>query len=413
MTVCIFGTAFLLIHIVDLLLKKNRRKDENNLLIFFGFTVVHLVGYLLLTIFKAKYASDPLIITSYSCFYVANNLEVLLLYIYTISYIKPNKLLKDVLTTVNIVLFTLFNSMVIVNIFNHMLFTSVNGVYTRGPFMIISQGYQLVAFAIVFAITVLNKKLKVTERIAFSIYCLLPLVAIMLQNAFQGYAIAYLSIVVSIEILFLFVNVQKNIDLANEAKRSQEVEVRLMMSQIQPHFIYNVLSSISTLIKIDPEKAQKGLDTFTEYLRANLSSMTGTGLIPFSDEFKHIVTYLALEKMRFEDRLSVEYDIQTKDFKVPPLSIQPLVENSVKHGILKNIEGGKIKIKTYEDNEAHYVDIDENGVGFDITKLKKDDNKHFGINNVSYRLKTMCHSDIKIDSEVGKGTHVVIKFYKE
>ena len=279
--------------------------------------------------------------------------------------------------------------------------------------MLISQGYQLVGFVIVFGLTVLNKKLKALERIAFSLYCILPLVAIVLQNAFQGYAIAYLSIVVSIEILFMFVNVQKNIDLANEAKRSQEVEVRLMMSQIQPHFIYNTLSSISTLIMIDPEKAQKGLDTFTEYLRANLSSMAGTGLIPFADEFKHIQTYLTLEKMRFEERLSVEYDIQTKDFKVPPLSIQPLVENSVKHGILKTIEGGKIIIKTYEDANAHYVDINENGVGFDVSKLKKDDTKHFGINNVSYRLKTMCHSDMDIQSEIGKGTHIVIKFYKE
>ena len=77
------------------------------------------------------------------------------------------------------------------------------------------------------------------------------------------------------------------------------------------------------------------------------------------------------------------------------------------------IKYGKIIIKTYEDANAHYVDINENGVGFDVNKLKKDDTKHFGINNVSYRLKTMCHSDMDIQSEIGKGTHIVIKFYKE
>ena len=200
--------------------------------------------------------------------------------------------------------------------------------------------------------------------------------------------------------------------LANEAKKSQEAEIKLMMSQIQPHFIYNTLASISTLIKIDPDKAQKALDNFTEYLRANLSSLSQTSLIPFENELRHIETYLALEKMRFDERLNVIYDIKTIDFMVPPLSVQPLVENSVKHGILKKIEGGTITIKTYENEEAYFVEISDNGVGFAVKNAKNIDNNHIGIDNVRYRLSSMVKGDLKIESEIDKGTKVIAKFYK-
>ena len=185
-----------------------------------------------------------------------------------------------------------------------------------------------------------------------------------------------------------------------------------MMSQIQPHFIYNTLSSISTLIKIDPDKAQAGLDSFTEYLRSNLSAISETGLIPFSDELKHIKTYLALEKMRFEDRLNIVYNIKTKNFKIPPLSIQPIVENAVKHGLMKKIDGGTITIKTTEDDLAYAVEISDDGVGFDVDKLQKSDKKHIGLRNVSYRLATMCHGEMMVHSEINKGTTVMVIFFK-
>ena len=410
--VCIIGILLLLIHTVDLILKKNKRKDEKNLLIFIVFTAVHFATYLSFTLVKANYTSDNLIICFYSIFYVMNNMEVLLLFFYAISFVTINEKIKDITTIVILGLLAIFIVLDIVNIFNHMFFYSVNGVYTRAKLMFLSQGYQFVALAVVFIITVLNRKLNLTQKIAFSFYCLLPLVAIVLQNLLPGYAIAYLSIVISIEILFLFVNVRKNVELANEAKRSKEAEIKLMMSQIQPHFIYNTLASISTLIKIDPDKAQKALDEFTEYLRANLSSLTKTGLINFKEELRHIETYLSLEKMRFDERLSVNFDIKAVDFLVPPLSIQPLVENAVKHGILQKLEGGTISIKTYEDEKAYYVEIEDDGVGFDLNNLDPTDNNHIGLNNVKYRLSSMCNGELNIYSVIDKGTTMVVTFNK-
>ncbi len=199
-------------------------------------------------------------------------------------------------------------------------------------------------------------------------------------------------------------------ELADQAKKNKEAEVKIMISQIQPHFIYNTLASISTLIKIDPDKAEKGLDDFTDYLRANLSSLSKNGLVPFADELKHIKTYLSLEKMRFEDRLNVAYDIQTKDFMLPALSLQPLVENAAKHGILKKIEGGTITFKTYENNDAYVVEISDDGVGFDPNDVKG--SNHYGLNNVKYRISSMCRGEVKVESELNKGTTVTVFFYK-
>ncbi len=411
-TVCIIGIAIILIHVVNTIFKKNKRVDEMRLLIFLLFTIIHFATYLTFTLVKVNYTSDTYIISFYTVFYIFNNIEVLLLFLYVLSYLNYIGSLRKTVFIVNAFLFLTFFILDIVNIFTGIFFTSVNGEYQRSKLMILSQGYQFIIFAVIFLATLLSKKLVLREKIAFGLYCLLPLVAIILQNFFKGYAIAYLSIVISIEILFFFINVRKNIIIAEEQQKNKEAQIKIMMSQIQPHFIYNSLSSISTLITIDPNKAQEALDSFTEYLRHNLSSLTETRLIPFEDELKHIETYVSLEKVRFNERINIIYDIQVRDFYVPPLSLQPIVENAIKHGVLKKIEGGTLKINTKESKEAYIVEIIDDGVGFDITNIDFTKNEHIGLNNIKQRLKTMCNASIDIFSEVNKGTKVTVTFYK-
>ena len=411
-TVCLIGVAILLVHVVNILFKKNRRKDENRLLVFIIFTIIHFATYYAFTLLKIDYTSNTFIIAFYTTFYIFNNIEVVLLFLYMLSYVELQDKTRKILSIINLVLFGAFIALDIVNIFTGVLFTAVDGEYVRSKLMIISQGYQFVMFAIVLFVTLFNKKLVVREKVAFAIYCLLPLAAILFQNFYKGYAIAYLSIIIAIEILFFFVNVSKNIQIAEEQRKSKDAQIKVMMSQIQPHFIYNSLSSISTLIDIDPNKAQKALDEFTEYLRHNLSSLTETNLIRFEEELRHIEAYVNLEKVRFGDRLIVIYDIGTTEFNVPPLSIQPIVENAIKHGILKRVEGGRLVFKTYETDDAYIVEVTDNGVGFVVSEVNFDENKHVGLKNIEYRLKSMCNADIKIDSELKKGTRVVVTFYK-
>ena len=411
-TVCIIGILIFTIHAVNIIIKKQKRKDERSLLDFLVFTIVHFSTYLVFSIVKNYYTSDAYVIAFYTIFYIMNNIEVLLLLRYMLSYVDLETKTIKAIAAVNISLFVAFFVLDIVNIFTGIFFGAENGEYQRSKFMIISQGYQLVVFATVFIVTVFNKKLVAREKISFAIYCLLPAVAIVLQNAFKGYAIAYASIIFAVEILFLFLNVQKNIALSKEEEKNKEAQIKLMLSQIQPHFIYNSLSAISTLITIDPDKAQEALDEFTEYLRHNLSSLTETRLINFKDEMKHIRTYISLEKLRFNDRINVVYDIQTENFSVPPLCIQPIVENAIKHGILKKLEGGTLSIKTYETDSDYVVEIIDDGVGFCIDDVNFDENKHIGLNNIKYRIDTMCHGAINIDSKLGEGTKVVVTFEK-
>ncbi len=412
-TVCIIGILILLIHTVNIVMKKNKRRDEVILLDFFVFTIVHFATYLTFTLIKTRYTSDALVIAFYTAFYIMNNIEVLLLFRYAKSYISIDAKKKKALSIFNGCTFALFVLMDILNIFTGIFFTAKNGAYIRSDTMILSQGYQFIMFATVFVLALTNDKLIRKEKVVFVFYCVLPFVAIILQNIFKGYAIAYASIIIAIEVLIMFLSVQKNIVIAEEREKNKEAQIKLMLSQIQPHFIYNSLSSISTLITIDAEKAQKALDDFTEYLRCNISSLSETNLIAFEDELRHIQSYVALEKMRFGERINIDYDIQTTDFYVPPLSIQPIVENSIKHGILKRIEGGSITLKAYKNDDSYIVEVIDNGVGFSTHDIDLTDNTHIGISNIKYRVENSCGGNVFIKSESQKGTCVTIVFPNE
>ena len=410
-TVCIIGILIFIVHIISIILKKNKRKDEMCLLEFFIFTILHFSIYLAFTFIRMSYSSNGFIIAFYTSFYIMNNIELLLLFRYMKNYTElPNKIGKT-LNIINLSSFTIFCILDIINVFTGIFFTAENGVYLRSNTMIISQGYQFIMFTAIFVTAVASKKLNSREKIAFALYCVLPFIAIILQNAFKGYAIAYASIIVAIEVLFVFIGVEKNFQISMQKEKIRDAQINIMLSQIQPHFVYNSLSAISTLITIDPEKAQEALDNFTEYLRRNLSSLTDVKLIPFEDELKHIETYISLEKLRFDDRINVIYDLKTTDFNVPVLSIQPIVENAIKHGILKKVEGGTLKISTYEAEDSYVIVIEDNGVGFNNDDVKKEEN-HYGIDNIEYRIKNMCNGSLDIKSVINKGTIVTITLKK-
>ena len=411
-TVCTIGILILIIHVVNIIAKKEKREDEKLMLQFILFTIIHFATYLTFTIIKVYYTSDTYIIAFYTTFYIMNNSEAFFLYRYARRYIAMPYKKDKILTRVNVIVFIIFVLLDIVNIFTGIFFTAKNGEYVRSKAMIISQGYQFIMFAEVFIVAATDKKLNLREKTAFYLYCLLPMVAIILQNSFKGYAIGYLSIIIAIEVLFLFLSVQKNLDLAKEEEKNKDAQIKLMLSQIQPHFIYNSLSSISTLVPIDPQKAQTELDDFTEYLRMNLSSLSEVKCVPFEEELRHIKTYVALEKMRFNDRINVVYDIQTTEFETPPLCIQPIVENAIKHGVLKKIEGGTVVLKTYETVVAHVVEVTDDGVGFNMSDVHFDGNKHFGLKNIQYRLTKMCNANLAVKSRIGVGTTITVTFFK-
>ncbi len=207
---------------------------------------------------------------------------------------------------------------------------------------------------------------------------------------------------------------KENIRIAGERERAEkerfEAEVQVMVSQIRPHFVYNTLSSIAILCDIDPQTAKEAAITFAKYLRANMDALKQKEPVPFAIELEHLKNYLYIEKLRFADALNVEYDIRTTDFELPILSIQPLVENAVKHGVGMKKYGGTVKISTMETDSAYEVVVSDDGVGFDMEEAllkqatKSDGKSHVGMENTKKRLKEMCGADIEIESRVGEGT---------
>lgn len=228
----------------------------------------------------------------------------------------------------------------------------------------------------------------------------------------------YLSITLSLVIMYVLFHgettrqlAEKNLQLAQQETQLTENRISIMLSQIQPHFLYNMLTTIMYLCRTDPEEAEKTVGQFSRYLRANMDSLTLKQCIPFEKEMSHVKTYLLLEKKRFGDKLNVEYNITNKDFMLPSLTIQPIIENAVKYGMRKKKEL-KIQLKTYSDDNNYYIEIIDNGKGFDVNEEKNDGKSHIGIKNVRNRLEMMRGGDLTIDSVPDEGTKVIIKLPK-
>lgn len=196
-------------------------------------------------------------------------------------------------------------------------------------------------------------------------------------------------------------------------KELYEAKVSVMVSQIQPHFMYNALSSIAMLCKINPDTAYNATITFSDYLRCNMDSLKQQTPVPFEKELEHLKKYLYIEQLRFGKKLNIVYDIKTTDFVLPQLSIQPLVENAVKHGVGMKKKGGTVTIATNETDEYYEVIISDDGVGFDTEQKKDDGRSHVGMENTRKRLKDMCGADVIITSVVGEGTVATVMLPKE
>ena len=191
----------------------------------------------------------------------------------------------------------------------------------------------------------------------------------------------------------------------------KESRISIMLSQIQPHFIYNTLGTIERMCLKDPEKAFDLVHNFSLYLRGNFSELDSVIPIQFSEELKHVEYYVNIEKVRFPD-MNIEYHIDTTGFVIPALSVQPLVENAIKHGLMRLETGGTVIIRSYETETHFCVEVKDDGVGFD-TNLPIEDKKHVGLRNIRGRLKAMVNGELFIESKPGAGTRAVIMIPKE
>lgn len=202
------------------------------------------------------------------------------------------------------------------------------------------------------------------------------------------------------------------IEDADDVKHQlMETRVSMMISQIQPHFIYNTLNSIQTLIDIKPQEAIKMIDHFSKYLRTHIDTLEMEKKILFREELCNIREYVSIELVRFP-RIRVEYDIQEDMFLVSALSIQPLVENAIKHGVSKKPLGGTVLIKSYIKNGFCTIKIIDDGIGFEGARGSIH-HRSVGMKNIAYRLSHAMNATVYWDSTPDKGTEVTVKMPKE
>ena len=184
-----------------------------------------------------------------------------------------------------------------------------------------------------------------------------------------------------------------------------EQKVRLAVLQMRPHFIYNTMTSIYCLIEQDAPKAQQVTLDFTSYLRKNFTAIAKEETIPFTEELEHTRAYLAVEQVRFKGKLFVEFDMPYTNFRLPPLTLQPIVENAVKHGVDPDLDPLTIHIQTREVKNGVEITVADTGPGFGA---KDNDEPHIALANIRERLEMMCNGELTISEREGGGTVIRI-----
>ncbi len=310
------------------------------------------------------------------------------------------------------VLFLIGTAVLIANSFKEFLYTfDERNTYYRLPFGILPGVIAFTGIVITLGVVVgYIRYLRPFEKIATVIYLVLPVVAVVVQSFKYGVSFTYLSLVISSLMLFFSFVVNHTQYHAEKERKLAEERIRLFNRQIQPHFMFNSLSVIKHLCRKSPDEAADAIDEFAGYLRSSTDLMNADDCVPIERELDLVKHYTYMQQKRFGDSIKYEFNIEDTQFKIPPFSVQTMVENAIEHGLRKSgAANGIITVTTYQKSNAHYVEISDNGSGFDTHILDDEtQTEHIGINNTKARLGLMCHGALSINSNAD-GTTVTIR----
>lgn len=359
-----------------------------------------------------------LLLAGSALFYVASAFVLYFFSCYITTYIHLEGRVKRICLTAVVAVCGVQVFFAVLSPFTGAFFYVTDHGYQRGPLFLISQFVPLFCYLLFTALVILyHRKLKRREVVFFLLYIFVPLGGGAAQMFTRG--IAVVNIGVALALLFILVNIQfeheitlreQERELAKQEKELAEQHIDIMLSQIQPHFLYNSLGAIYQLCETDPAAARTSIRKFSDFLRGNMDSLKAHGPIPFEKELNHVKNFLYLEQQRFGELLKVVYQIETTDFFIPSLTLQPLVENAVQHGILHKKTGGTITIHTEETAECAVVTITDDGIGMEQAKQMPNlgDHAHIGITNVRSRLEEMVHGSLEMHS-TDEGTAVTMR----
>ena len=340
---------------------------------FWGAAHIPLLAFYLITCTKEKHRSHPI----YIMILVINFLYDILL-IYT-QYSKTIYYIDD------------------------------SNIYHRGPYypllllpLVLNMGL------ILFELIRKRKTISRTQFYAFFMFIIIPMIAMLIQMFTYGLLLSVIGTVIATTVFFQYILSQQVTEFIAQRNLNEIYETDILLLQMRPHFIYNTMSSIYYLCELDPKRAQNLVGDFSTYLKKNFSALSKQEMITFKDELVHTQAYLAVEKSRYEKLLFVDYDTPHTEFRMPPLILQPIVENAVKHGLDPDLPPLHIYVKTEKSDGINVITVEDSGPGYEpVSKGNKD--VHIGLNNVKERLKLMCKGTLTISPRQEGGTIVTIR----
>lgn len=277
-----------------------------------------------------------------------------------------------------------------------------DGVFHRGRYYAVIVLPSIVVLLIALFMIIRHfKKLNVLQRVTYLTVMSMPLLALFIQIQTEVDTLLIFMVALAFIVMFAAYTIEQ----ARMSKRQQEEISRQradnLLLQMRPHFTYNTLMSIYYLCEQDTEKAQQVILDFSRYLQKKFSALGRESSIPFAEELEHTRAYLAVEKARFEDQLNVEFDTPCTAFDLPPLTLQPIVENAVKHGLDPELPTFNIRVSTRETEHAYVIQVENDCADTGDISFDSPGN---ALENIRERLKTNCRGKLTFTTHKDKVT---------
>lgn len=286
------------------------------------------------------------------------------------------------------------------------------GLFAPGPLISLSIVFPIIAL-FVFLKMVINSRISISDRITLLVYPVLPVVVSFFQVVMKGPTFVPIATFFSLILIYTNLFVRRGRESIARQHDLALSRLQVLQMQINPHFLYNTLASIGSLCDSDPQAAQEMVYMLSDYLHDNFTDIHAPAMISFSDELDHLKSYYSIQKVRFPE-ISLEYELSATEFSVPAMTLQPLVENAIRHG-LRKLRGrdGVITITSAQTDDAFVVCVKDNGTGFAQDAEETDEHEHIGIANVRKRLEMLCGGSLEVESVPSEGTLCRIIIPKE
>lgn len=287
--------------------------------------------------------------------------------------------------------------MVVANYWTGWFYRIGNGnSFTWGPLRTVPDNIALAQFILLLPLLLLEADDRGLAWREWLTCAAIPVAGLIVENIAPALMLVYPSVTLSIVMVYIELSRRNKMLLMARSLELAESRTKVLSGQIRSHFIFNALAAIQELCMEDPKAASRAIEDFSHYLRGSMQAVGDEALIPFSSEIENVKSYLALEQIDPSSTFSVEWALEAVSFRIPPLTVQPLVENAVTHGVAKRGAEGLIRIRSCENEHGYTVTVSDNG---GISDRDESARNHNGIalENVKKRLALQCAGSFDLD----------------